>query len=408
MTAENSSRPLPAGTDAEIAIVGGGLSGTIAANLLGRAGYQVALIDRHPVFPREFRVEKIAGDQIEKMRRLNLLDALAEAAVAFDEIVNVRKGRLLDRTHARHYGIFYDDLVGAMRAQLPKTVRFIAGRVSGVEAGPERQRVSIVGQSEVTARLLVLATGMGDILKRDLGIERRFVHQRQSLTFGFNLRPVGGGDFKHPALTYYGERVSDGIDYLNLFPAADVTRANLFVFREHRDPWVKALRERPKETLVETLPGLLKAFGDFEVIDRVENWLTDITVAENCKRDGVVLIGDAYQTSCPAAGTGVSRLLTDVERLCTVYVPQWMASPGMAAAKITQFYDDTVKQAMDQHALQLARFRRSLTIDTDLQWRARRQVHFSRRRILHEINKVSPALAARLRGIGRPRVEPAT
>ncbi len=65
--------------------------------------------------------------------------------MAFDEIVNIRKGRLLDRTHARHYGIFYDDLVAAMRAELPDTVRFIAGRVSGLEAGPERQRVSILG-----------------------------------------------------------------------------------------------------------------------------------------------------------------------------------------------------------------------------------------------------------------------
>ena len=400
-------RSLPAGIDTEIAIVGGGLSGTIAAIVLGRAGYRVTLIDRYPVFPREFRVEKIAGDQIEKLRRIGLLDRLSASAVAFDEIVNIRNGRILDRTHARHYGIFYDDLVNAMRAELPETVRFIAGRVNGLEAGADRQRISILGQDDVTARLLVLATGMGDILKRDLGIERRFVHQRQSLTFGFNLRPVGTSAFRHPALTYYGERVTDGIDYLNFFPAADVTRANLFVFREHNDPWVKALRERPRETLIDTLPGLLKTFGDFEVIDRVESWLTDITVAENCVRDGVVLIGDAYQTSCPAAGTGVSRLLTDVERL-SVHVPQWMASPGMAAAKIATFYEDPAKQAMDAHGLQLAQFRRSLTIENDLRWRARRQLHFSRRRILHGINAISPAFAARLRGLRRPAAEPAT
>ena len=80
---------------------------------------------------------------------------------------------------------------------------------------------------------------------------------------------------------------------------------------------MKALREHPRETLVETLPGLVNAFGDFEVVNRVDSWLIDITVAQNCVRNGVVLIGDAYQTSCPAAGTGVSRLLTDIERLCT-------------------------------------------------------------------------------------------
>ncbi|MET2832642.1 FAD-dependent oxidoreductase [Mesorhizobium shangrilense] len=401
-------RSLPAGIDTEIAIVGGGLSGTIAATVLGRSGYRVTLIDRYPVFPHEFRVEKIAGDQIEKLRRIGLLDRLSASAVAFDEIVNIRNGRILDRTQARHYGIFYEDLVNAMRAELPETVRFIAGRVNGLEAGADRQRVSILGQGDVTARLLVLATGMGDILKRDLGIGRRFVHQRQSLTFGFNLRPVGASAFRHPALTYYGQRVTDGIDYLNFFPAADVTRANLFVFREHNDPWVKALREHPRETLIDTLPGLVKTFGDFEVIDKVESWLTDITVAQNCVRDGVVLIGDAYQTSCPAAGTGVSRLLTDVEQLCTVHVPQWMASPGMASAKIATFYADPVKQAMDAHGLHLAQFRRSLTIQNDLRWRARRQLHFSRRRILHGINAISPTFAARLRGLKRPAAEPAT
>ncbi|MBA1138838.1 FAD-dependent oxidoreductase [Mesorhizobium neociceri] len=408
MTAEHRHNPLPEGTDAEIAIVGAGLSGTIAANVLARAGYNVILIDRHSVFPREFRVEKVSSDQAEKLRRLGLLDRLSTAAVAFDDIVNIRRGRILDRTHARHYGIFYDDLVAAMRAELPENVRFISGRVNGLETGADRQRVSILDHHDVTARLLVLATGMGDILKRDVGIERHFVHQKQSLTFGFNLRPVGASAFKHPAVTYYGERVSDGIDYLTLFPAADVTRANLFVFRDHRDPWVKALRERPRETLIETLPGLVKTFGDFEVINRVDSWLTDITVAQNCVRNGIVLIGDAYQTSCPAAGTGVSRLLTDVERLCTVHVPDWMASPGMTAAKIATFYDDPVKLAMDEHGLHMADFRRSLTIDTDLRWRARRQLHFSRRRVMQRIDALSPAFAARLRSFKKPRIEATT
>ena len=43
MTAEHSLRPLPVGIDTEIAIVGGGLSGTLAATLLGRSGYQYSI-----------------------------------------------------------------------------------------------------------------------------------------------------------------------------------------------------------------------------------------------------------------------------------------------------------------------------------------------------------------------------
>ena len=42
----------------DIAIVGGGLAGSIAAAMLGRAGISAVLIDPHPVYPPDFRVEK--------------------------------------------------------------------------------------------------------------------------------------------------------------------------------------------------------------------------------------------------------------------------------------------------------------------------------------------------------------
>jgi 2-polyprenyl-6-methoxyphenol hydroxylase-like FAD-dependent oxidoreductase len=36
---------------------------------------------------------------------------------------------------------------------------------------------------------------------------------------------------------------------------------------------------------------------------------------------GLVLVGDAFSTSCRAAGTGCDKVFTDVERLCNVYIP---------------------------------------------------------------------------------------
>lgn len=383
--------------DTEIAVIGGGLSGTAAAITLARAGYDVTLIDRHAVYPPDFRVEKIGGEQVALLKRLGLLDALEAGAAKFDEIVNARKGRILDRTRTRHYGFRYEEVVAIMRAQLPSTVRFVVGRVDDLKTGVDRQTVSVLNQGTVNARLIVLATGMGDLLRRTLGIERRFIHQQQSLTFGFGVRPADGTDFRYPALTYYGEKVTDGIDYLTFFPVDGGTRANLFTFRDHRDPWVKEFRQNPKETLLATLPGLPRVLGDFEVVDRVQSWLMDITVAENCSQAGIVLIGDAYQTSCPAAGTGVSRLLTDVERLCTVHVPQWLKTSGMPASKIAAFYDDAEKRAVDQRSLRLAEYRRSLTVATDLRWRTRRLMLLSRRRLVNGIDLHAPALGAGLR-----------
>jgi 2-polyprenyl-6-methoxyphenol hydroxylase-like FAD-dependent oxidoreductase len=123
----------------------------------------------------------------------------------------------------------------------------------------------------------------------------------------------------------------------------------------------------------------------------------DIAVAENCRQAGVVVIGDAYQTSCPAAGTGVGRLLTDVERLCTVHISRWMKTTGMPASKIAAFYDDAEKQAVDQRALRLAEYRRSLTVATDLRWRAHRLMLLSRRRVVDSIDRNAPAVGATLR-----------
>src|SRR5262245_42861969 len=47
----------------DIAIIGGGLAGSAAAAMLGRAGISTIVIDPHKVYPFDFRVEKIGGEQ---------------------------------------------------------------------------------------------------------------------------------------------------------------------------------------------------------------------------------------------------------------------------------------------------------------------------------------------------------
>ena len=383
--------------DTDIAIVGGGLSGTIAAIVLARTGARVTLIDRNEVAPPEFRVEKLGGEQLTKLNQLGLLDVLADHSTRFDRAVNLRHGRLVDHTDVRYQGVFYDDLVNAMRGALPASVVRVIGRVTDLSTGPDRQLVTVDDHGAITARLVVLASGMSDILRARLGIEREVLHERQSLTFGFNLRPLDA-IASHPALTLYGERPRDGIDYLALFPIGGLIRANLFVFLDHRDPWVKELRSDPIAALEAKLPRLRQHLGAVELDGKVQNWIMDLAVARNVRRPGIVLIGDAYQTSCPAAGTGVSRLLTDVGRLLA-YVPDWVATPGMDETKIAAFYDDPQKAAMDAHALAQAEFRRSFTIDTSLRWRARRQAQFLRRRLMHGLDRMSPGLAAGIRSL---------
>ena len=60
----------------DIAIVGGGLAGSTAAAMLGRAGIAAVLIDPHQVYPKDFRCEKLDASQIELLRKTGLADAV--------------------------------------------------------------------------------------------------------------------------------------------------------------------------------------------------------------------------------------------------------------------------------------------------------------------------------------------
>lgn len=381
----------------DIAVVGGGLAGSLAAAVLARAGHRVALVDKRAIYPDEFRVEKIGGHQLDLFRKLGFLDALEDVACRYDRVLNIREGKVVDVSVGLAYGFPYADLVAMARRQIPDPSSLIVDEVTAISSSDDVQHLELASGRRVTARLVVLATGMAGGLGYKLGIRRRVLAERHSVSFGFTIARQDGTPFDFEALTCYGERTADGIDYLSLFPVRAGMRANLFMFRDPTDPIMRELRREPEATVLRLLPGLRNYLGDFRVIDRVQNWVMDLTVVEGHLQPGVVLIGDAFQTNCPAAGTGVARLLVDVDRLCTEYTSRWLATAGMGLEKISQFYSDRDKIAADQQSLRMARFREALTSREDIGWDVRRRLHFLRRSLAHRVDQMHPGWLGRVR-----------
>jgi 2-polyprenyl-6-methoxyphenol hydroxylase-like FAD-dependent oxidoreductase len=153
-------------------------------------------------------------------------------------------------------------------------------------------------------------------------------------------------------------------------------RANMMVYRNMDDPWLRAMRQDPENTLFALMPNLRRLTGEIEIVGPIKIRPADLYVSKGHRQAGVVLVGDAFATSCPAAGTGTGKVFNDVERLCNIHIPRWLATKGMGAEKIAEFYDDPVKRSYDDASAAFAYQLRSLSIDKGVRWALQRNLRF--------------------------------
>jgi 2-polyprenyl-6-methoxyphenol hydroxylase-like FAD-dependent oxidoreductase len=378
----------------DVAIIGGGLAGSSAAAMLGRAGIAAVLIDPHPVYPPELRCEKLSGEQLDLLRKTGLADATLNAAKLDGEVWEARFGYLVAKRPSDQHGLLYDTLVRTLREQIPSDVGSVFAKVSAISNSSERQNLVLSNGGEISARLIVLATGLNVGLRRMIGMKRQVISECHSITLAYDVEPIGRNTFSFPALTYWPARSSSRMAYLTVFPIEGAMHVNLMVYREMTDPWLSQFRQAPEQAMLAMMPGLEDMMGEFRVSGPVKIRPADLCVTENHFQPGIVLVGDAFATSCPAAGTGATKVFTDVERLCNVYIPQWLASDGMGAEKIAAFYCDPEKRACDARSLDKAYQLRALSINGGLSWRARRWIRFLARLTQGSLSAIRERLAA--------------
>ena len=351
----------------EVAVIGGGFAGALAALKLAHAGLSPVVIDPYDPYPSDFRCEKFSSDQIAGLRALGVLDAFLN-----DDTYGS------DPEALTLCGLRYDRMVNALRQQWPDNVRFLRGKVQEVAASADRQLLTLADGARVDCRLAVLATGPGEKLRADLGLKRTVLSANHSICIGFSLR----GAFGFDGLIQRGETPGDGVGYASLFRLAaqdggELMRVNLFLYDDPKSERVRAFRLSPLAELFRVLPALRAKLMLAQVEGPVEMRVTDLYEVEAAHLDGVVLIGDARRTSCPASGTGISRILDDVRGLGEA-APRWLADDGMGRDKLAAFYADPAVTSSDADRHRRSVNGRMLATRTEWPWRARRWLHAAR------------------------------
>lgn len=353
---------------ADVAIIGAGAAGSLAAIILARAGHRVVLIDAtHPYRP-EFRCEKIDYRHAEVLSAAGVLDEVTPVGTRYEGIWLARNGRFIENRPLVEYGVDYEVLVNRLRALLPANVHFVQEKAVGSSAGAHGPIVNLESGESVEARLTIVASGLNNGLFEALGLARHVVSKSHSVSIGFDVEPTNPAGFPFGSLTYYGETPRDRVSYLTLFPIGSRMRANLFVYRDGSDPWIKDLRLKPEETLFSTLPHLKELTGDFKITGGVKFRPLDLVNTTGFEdKTGLVLVGDAFATACPTSGTGAGKAFRDVERLARVHVPRWLAQDGPIGPELTAaFYADPEKRASDMASRDISLFAKRLTLDESL------------------------------------------
>jgi 2-polyprenyl-6-methoxyphenol hydroxylase-like FAD-dependent oxidoreductase len=353
-----------------ILVIGGGMAGSLLALVLGRRGLPVTVIDPRRDPPPMFRNEKLGAEQIELLKDLGALSCFETACWPEGAYAGMARPSLTD------CGAPHQAWLKSVRAAWPQSVTFVEGTVAGVDADAAEPSVTLANGEVLKGRLVVLASGRMHQLHEQLGISLRMLKPAHSACLGFSVTT----DAFVPSQIIHVPFGHD-IGYVSIFPMPGETRVNLFSYRPLNDPWTRRMAQDPLGALGEVSDAAARALNGARVVRRCEVRGTDLYATEGHKRAGVVLIGDSFHAPCPASGTGMLRILHDIKVLADGYLPGWLATPGMDAAKITRFYDDPTKRALDARSMRGSLRSREWAVNTGLKWRMMRAARTLKQKI---------------------------
>lgn len=298
----------------EIAIIGGGLAGQVAALALGRAGRKICLVAAAPKHD-DGRTTALMDQSVRYLERLGVWDKIAPSAAALS-VMQILDGtnRLLRAPPAQFrasdiglYAFGYnipnkalvEVLDGALAAE-PNLTR-IETNVESVAVQTDKVTIAISGGDIIEADFVIGADGRKSITREAAGIEvRKWSYQQSAIVLNFS-HSLPHGNVSTEFHTESGP--------FTQVPLPGSRSSLVWVVRPEEATRLTGLATEELSKIVEA--RMQSILGKVTVEAQAQAWPLSSMMAERFGAGRVALIGEAAHAFPPIGAQGLNLSLRD-------------------------------------------------------------------------------------------------
>jgi 2-polyprenyl-6-methoxyphenol hydroxylase-like FAD-dependent oxidoreductase len=336
----------------DVIVVGAGFCGSALVVILRARSpdLNIKIIDRNPTYPPIFRAEKLESHQYDAMVAFEIQDYVRPIDPTFiDEVIVMQGNRESVQPQTNHRGMDYTATVNQFRTELIRNQLLEIANIASAVETESGYELCLSDNRTLRAKLLVVSTGVDARLIKQLGISDHPGEPLRTTCFGFDIESSTENGFPHQAFNIRPQPQNKGLDFVTFFPIGSRMRVNVFTCWEPGSPEALQFKKRPIEWMNQIFPLSEERIGRMRLIGKVQSY-SGTYYRRNCTGiDGLVILGDAYQSISPATGMGISKCLADISSVLKC-IGEWDFQ-STTRVETRSFYECVDKENVDDKAL---------------------------------------------------------